>query len=396
MTLKLGDEFNQARDNFLNAVQNNEPEEKQSELYGEMVNQIAEEAKRQARQETESVIATNPAEAKMSARERKFFNEIDTNVGYKEDTLLPQETFDRIFEDLTTEHPLLSKIGLRNAGLRMKFLKSETEGVAVWGKIFGEIKGQLDAAFSEEETIQNKLTAFVVIPKDLQDYNVSFIEEFVRTQINEAFAVALEAAFVSGDGDDKPIGLNRDINNGSTSGSTTTYPEKDAEGELTFADPEQTVNELTDVYKFHSVKENGHPLAVEGRVSMIVNPSDLWNVKKQYTSLNAQGAYVTALPYNLDIVESVAQETGKVTTFVQGRYDAFLGGGMTIRKYDQTLAIEDMDLYTAKQMAYGKAKDIKATAVWTLNVADNGGNEKPQGTKTTVGKAKVGKAKLKK
>ncbi|GBD74110.1 hypothetical protein TEHN7126_2365 [Tetragenococcus halophilus subsp. halophilus] len=378
MSINLGNEFNEAREAFLNSVQNNEPEDKQAELYGDMVNQIAEEAKRQARQETESVIATNPAEAKMSARERKFFNEIDTNVGYKEDTLLPQETFDRIFEDLTTEHPLLSKIGLRNAGLRMKFLKSETEGVAVWGKIFGEIKGQLDAAFSEEETIQNKLTAFVVIPKDLQDYNVSFIEEFVRTQINEAFAVALEAAFVSGDGDDKPIGLNRDINNGSTSGSTTTYPEKDTEGELTFADPDQTVNELTDVYKFHSVKENGHPLAVEGRVSMIVNPSDLWNVKKQYTSLNAQGTYVTALPYNLDIVESVAQETGKVTTFVQGRYDAFLGGGMTIRKYDQTLAIEDMDLYTAKQMAYGKAKDIKATAVWTLNVADNGGNESPQ------------------
>lgn len=276
------------------------------------------------------------------------------------------------------EHPLLSKIGLRNAGLRMKFLKSETEGVAVWGKIFGEIKGQLDVAFSEEETIQNKLTAFVVIPKDLQDYNVSFIEEFVRTQINEAFAVALEAAFVSGDGDDKPIGLNRDINNGSTSGSTTTYPEKDTEGELTFADPDQTVNELTDVYKFHSVKENGHPLAVEGRVSIIVNPSDLWNVKKQYTSLNAQGTYVTALPYNLDIVESVAQETGKVTTFVQGRYDAFLGGGMTIRKYDQTLAIEDMDLYTAKQMAYGKAKDIKATAVGTLNVSDNVNDESPQ------------------
>lgn len=378
MTLKLGDEFNQARDNFLNAVQNNEPEEKQSELYGEMVNQIAEEARNQARQETESVIATNPAEAKMSARERKFFNEIDTEVGYKEEKLFPQETINRIFEDLTTEHPLLSKIGLRNAGLRVKFLKSETEGVAVWGKIFGEIKGQLDAAFSEEETIQNKLTAFVVVPKDLQDYNVSFVEEFVRTQINEAFAVALEAAFVSGDGDDKPIGLNRDINNGSTSGSTTTYPEKDAEGTLTFSDPDKTVDELTDVYKFHSVKENGHPLAVEGRVSMIVNPSDLWNVKKQYTSLNAQGTYVTALPYNLDIVESVAQETGKVTTFVQGRYDAFLGGGMTIRKYDQTLAIEDMDLYTAKQMAYGKAKDIKATAVWTLNVADNGGNESPQ------------------
>ncbi|MEK0177484.1 phage major capsid protein, partial [Tetragenococcus halophilus] len=88
MSFNLGNEFNEAREAFLNSVQNNEPEDKQAELYGDMVNQIAEEAKRQARQETESVIATNPAEAKMSARERKFFNEIDTNVGYKEDTLL--------------------------------------------------------------------------------------------------------------------------------------------------------------------------------------------------------------------------------------------------------------------------------------------------------------------
>ncbi|AYW50799.1 phage major capsid protein [Tetragenococcus halophilus] len=378
MALELGNEFNEARNAFLNAVQNNEPEDKQAELYGDMVNQIAEEAKRQARQETESVIATNPAEAKMSARERKFFNEIETEVGYKDEKLLPQETIDRIFEDLTTEHPLLSRIGLRNAGLRMKFLRSETEGVAVWGKVFGDIKGQLDAAFSDDEDIQNKLTAFVVVPKDLQDYGVSFIEEFVRTQINEAFSVALEAAFVAGDGDDKPIGLNRDISNGTTDSGVTTYPEKDPEGELTFADADLTVGELTEVYKYHSVKENGQPLAVEGRVSMVVNPADAWDVKKQYTSLNAQGVYVTALPFNLDIIESIAQNAGKVTTFVQGRYDAFLGGGLTVRKYDQTLAIEDMDLYTAKQFAYGKAKDTKATAVWTLNVSDNVTDESPQ------------------
>lgn len=378
MALELGNEFNEARNAFLNAVQNNEPEDKQAELYGDMVNQIAEEAKRQARQETESVIATNPAEAKMSARERKFFNEIETEVGYKDEKLLPQETIDRIFEDLTTEHPLLSRIGLRNAGLRMKFLRSETEGVAVWGKVFGDIKGQLDAAFSDDEDIQNKLTAFVVVPKDLQDYGVSFIEEFVRTQINEAFSVALEAAFVAGDGDDKPIGLNRDISNGTTDSGVTTYPEKDPEGELTFADADLTVGELTEVYKYHSVKENGQPLAVEGRVSMVVNPADAWDVKKQYTSLNAQGVYVTALPFNLDIIESIAQNAGKATTFVQGRYDAFLGGGLTVRKYDQTLAIEDMDLYTAKQFAYGKAKDTKATAVWTLNVSDNVTDESPQ------------------
>lgn len=71
---------------------------------------------------------------------------------------------------------------------------------------------------------------------------------------------------------------------------------------------------MTVVYKHHSVKSDGNPVAVEGNVVMVVNPADAWDVKKQYTSLNAQGTYVTAMPYNLILVESVAQTAGKVTT----------------------------------------------------------------------------------
>ncbi|MDT2669991.1 phage major capsid protein [Enterococcus dongliensis] len=367
MTMKLSNEFKTIRDNFLAAVNNNEPVEKQNELYGAMLDELLNEAKKQARAEAEGLIAANPADAKLSARERKFFNEITTDVGYKEEKLLPQETIDRIFENLTTAHPLLAEIGMVNAGLRLKFLKSETSGVAVWGKIYGEIKGQLDAAFSEEEAIQSKLTAFVVVPKDLKDFGPAWVESFVSTQIDEAFAVALEAAYLSGDGNDKPIGLNRQVQEGvSITGGV--YPEKTALGDLTFADSATTVKELTNVYKHHSTDEKGHAVAVDGKVVMVVNPSDAWDVKRQYTSLNAQGVYVTALPYNLKIVESLAQVAEKVVTFVNGRYDAYIGGGITLRKYDQTLAIEDMDLYTAKQFAYGKAKDDKAAAVWNLKV----------------------------
>ncbi|MDT2462845.1 MULTISPECIES: phage major capsid protein [Enterococcus] len=367
MTMKLSNEFKTIRDNFLAAVNNNEPAEKQNELYGAMLDELLNEAKKQARAEAEGLIAANPADAKLSARERKFFNEITTDVGYKEEKLLPQETIDRIFENLTTAHPLLAEIGMVNAGLRLKFLKSETSGVAVWGKIYGEIKGQLDAAFSEEEAIQSKLTAFVVVPKDLKDFGPAWVESFVSTQIDEAFAVALEAAYLSGDGNDKPIGLNRQVQEGvSITGGV--YPEKTALGDLTFADSVTTVKELTNVYKHHSTDEKGHAVAVDGKVVMVVNPSDAWDVKRQYTSLNAQGVYVTALPYNLKIVESLAQVAEKVVTFVNGRYDAYIGGGITLRKYDQTLAIEDMDLYTAKQFAYGKAKDDKAAAVWNLKV----------------------------
>ncbi|MBC1420108.1 phage major capsid protein [Listeria fleischmannii] len=378
MTVKLNKEkqeqFNQAKQDFINSIQNGESQEAQGEAYSKMLDSLQEglmaDAREAAREEAELYSATTSADSMLTAAQRKFYNEINTNVGTKDETLLPQETVDRIFEDMTTEHPLLSKIGLKNAGLRLKFLASETTGVAVWGKIFDEIKGQLDATFSEEESISSKLTAFVVIPKDLKDFGPAWIERFVRLQIEEAFSVALEIAFLTGDGQDKPIGLDRDINSGTVTGGVTTYPKKTAKGTLTFADSKTTIKELTSVFKYHSVKENGKALAVAGKVVLVVNPADAWDVKTQYTFLNANGTYVTALPYNLDIVESEAQAEGEVLTFVTGRYDAYLGGGINVKQFDQTLALEDLDLYVAKQFVYGCAKDIKASAIWTLNIAD--------------------------
>ena len=67
-------------------------------------------------------------------------------------------------------------------------------------------------------------------------------------------------------------------------------------------------------------------------------------------------------------MESDFQKSGKVTTFVSGRYDAFAAGALVIKEYDQTLALEDCRLFTAKQFAFGKAQDNKVAAVWTLSI----------------------------
>ncbi|EAF6877872.1 phage major capsid protein [Listeria monocytogenes] len=363
--------YEEKRTAFVNAVKNEETQEIQNEAYVEMVDAMAadimDQAKKEARQEADQYISASRTDKNITNEEIKFFNDINKEVGYKEETLLPQTVVDEIFEDLTTEHPFLASIGMRTTGLRTKFLKSETSGLAVWGKIFGEIKGQLDATFSEEESIQNKLTAFVVVPKDLENFGPVWVKRFVVTQIEEAFAVALESAFIIGDGKDKPVGLTRKVGKG-TNVVDGVYPEKVASGTLTFASSKVTVNELTDVYKYHSVKENGKPLNVAGEVTLLVNPTDAWDVKKQYTSLNANGVYVTALPYNLNIIESLFVPEKKAISYVAKRYDALVGGALNISTFDQTLAFEDLNLYAAKQFAYGKAKDEKAAAVWTLNI----------------------------
>ncbi|EDO1097287.1 phage major capsid protein [Listeria monocytogenes] len=374
MTIKLKNNlvnYEEKRTAFVNAVKNEDTQEIQNKAYVEMVDAMAadimEQAKKEARQEADAYISASRTDKNITNEEIKFFNDINKEVGYKEETLLPQTVVDEIFEDLTTEHPFLASIGMRTTGLRTKFLKSETSGLAVWGKIFGEIKGQLDATFSEEESIQNKLTAFVVVPKDLENFGPVWVKRFVVTQIEEAFAVALESAFIIGDGKDKPVGLTRKVGKG-TNVVDGVYPEKVASGTLTFASSKVTVNELTDVYKYHSVKENGKPLNVAGEVTLLVNPTDAWDVKKQYTSLNANGVYVTALPYNLNIIESLFVPEKKAISYVAKRYDALVGGPLDISTFDQTLAFEDLNLYAAKQFAYGKAKDDKASAVWTLNI----------------------------
>ncbi|EAD1352054.1 TPA: phage major capsid protein [Listeria monocytogenes] len=374
MTIKLKNNlvnYEEKRTAFVNAIKNEETQETQNKAYVEMVDAMAadimDQAKKEARQEADQYISASRTDKNITNEEIKFFNDINKEVGYKEETLLPQTVVDEIFEDLTTEHPFLASIGMRTTGLRTKFLKSETSGLAVWGKIFGEIKGQLDATFSEEESIQNKLTAFVVVPKDLENFGPVWVKRFVVTQIEEAFAVALESAFIIGDGKDKPVGLTRKVGKG-TNVVDGVYPEKVASGTLTFASSKVTVNELTDVYKYHSVKENGKPLNVAGEVTLLVNPTDAWDVKKQYTSLNANGVYVTALPYNLNIIESLFVPEKKAISYVAKRYDALIGGALNISTFDQTLAFEDLNLYAAKQFAYGKAKDEKAAAVWTLNI----------------------------
>ena len=350
MTMQLSNQFEKQRQAFMDAVASGAPQEEQAKLYNDMIESMTNEMMAQARDAArEEVSALNPYDAKLTAEAREFFNNIEKTAPKGVEKLFPQETIDRIFEDMVMARPLLQHIGLKNAGIRLKFLKSTQTGQAVWGKINAEIEGQLKQEFSDEEAIQNKLTAFVV------------------TQITEAFAAALEAGFLNGDGNNKPIGLSRTLT-GTVSGDQTTYAEKTAETtKLTFADSATVVKELTKVYKHHSVKVDGKtPVAVEGNLVMVVNPADAWDVKKQYTSLNAQGVYVTAMPYNLILVESVAQTTGKVTTFVKGRYDAFVGGGIEFGRFTETYALEDLNLYTAKQFAYGKAHDEKTAAVWTL------------------------------
>ncbi|TQR26848.1 phage major capsid protein [Lysinibacillus sphaericus] len=377
MVMKLNnhtDAYEKAKLNYANVVKNEESTPEQVEeawvnMQDALVNSLTTQITNEVANNTmDQVILSNRGADVMTAEETKFFNVVVSD-GFQDEIVLPYTIEERIYEDLTSDHPLLSVINFRNLGtITLTAITSEYEGAAVWGPIFGDIKGQLNAAFKQEKIAQSKLTAFVVLPKDLAKFGPKWVAAYVQTQITETYAVALENAVINGAGPTKeePIGLIRDL--AAAVDPTKGHAKKAAAGELTLADPKTIIKEFAEIGKELSEKENGKPLNVSGKVALVINPADAWDLKGDFTIQNSLGDYITKLPYNFILIESEFATKGELVAFVSDRYDAYRGGGIEVTEYKETLAVEDCNLHIAKTFAFGKPRDNKVAAIYTLPV----------------------------
>lgn len=376
-----GKNFNEKKQAYADLVTSGASIENQSAAYMDMMDALQEDITSEIKNNVDERLANIDAQrrhdSKITANEIKFFDEVKTDTTNKDEKILPQETVDEIFEDLTTEHPFLATIGLKTTGLRLKFLKSEATGKAVWGKIYDEIKGQLDQVFTDEEATQSKLTAFVALPKDAEEYGAAWLKEYAVTQIVEVFAVAMEEAFLVGDGNSKPIGLNRQVQK-DVAVTGGVYPEKEAKLTLTLANPDATKNEFAEIIKQLSVKENGKSVVAKGKAVVAIRPGDDITLEAAATIQNDNGQWVYALPFGVKTTTSVFVPVGKAIAFLPDRYDAYTSGDVKTQLFNQTLALEDMNLYTAKQFVYGKAKDNNASVVVNFTPAESTTGDTPK------------------
>ncbi|MEW4319526.1 phage major capsid protein [Bacillus thuringiensis] len=309
----------------------------------------------------------------LTSEEMKFFNAVVEEGGFKSTETLPKTTQERIFDDLVEEHPFLQHIGLENLGAVTEFIYGDPEGAAVWGPLFDGIKGQLNATFRKDSISQLKLTAFIPLANDMLKLGPVWVERYVRTMITEAMKVGLERGFVAGTGKNEPIGLLKDPSGSVVNG---VYPDKKPVGTLTFEPGRKTINELKGVVKLLAKKLNAdgsdadRPKNIAGKVVMVTNPFDTFDIQANATIQNAAGVYVTSLPFNPILTESVFVPQGKVLFFVKGQYVAAMGGTEPIKKYEETLALEDATVYIAKQYATGKPKDKYTSQVYTLKLEE--------------------------
>lgn len=314
----------------------------------------------------DSQILTARGVRQLTSEERTFWQKFGTAAGAVDpkqavsnlDVAMPRTVINSVFEDLTTNHPLLSQIDFMPTGGAIRMIMNEDDyQEAAWGTLCAEIVQELTSGFKEVDSSLLKLTAFLPVCKAMLDLGPEWLDNYVRQILFEALANGMEAGIVAGDGKNKPIGMNRQVGAGVTV-TDGVYPEKEAIA-LNDLYPE-TVGAL--LAKL-AVTPSGKYRQVRN-VIFVVNPVDYFTkFMPSTTIMTGDGTYRNdVMPYPMAVIPSPAQAEGKAIMGLGKRYFAAAGTPVNgkIDYSDHYRYLEDERVYLVKAYANGMPKDNNA------------------------------------
>ena len=275
--------------------------------------------------------------------------------------VMPETVLDAVFDDLQTEHPLLSHISFTNTRGAIKFLFSKNDfQKAVWGKLCAEITEEIEASFSEIDMTLMKLSAFIPVCEAMLDLGPVWLDSYVRQILYEALANGLEDGIINNlNTTTGPVGMIADMTTGSGGVGAATFTAKTATS-ITDLQPATLGAQLAKL----AVDAAGKSRAIRD-VILIVNPTDYFTkVFPATTVMNGAGVYVNnVLPYPMTIIQSAAVATGKAVLGLGYKY--FMGIGMDSRagriEYsDEFKWLDDERVYKIKLYANGMPMDNNA------------------------------------
>lgn len=274
---------------------------------------------------------------------------------------MPETVLDAVFDDLQTEHPLLSHISFTNTRGAIKFLFSTNDfQKAVWGKLCAEITEEIEASFSEIDMTLMKLSAFIPVCEAMLDLGPVWLDSYVRQILYEALANGLEDGVINNlNTTTGPVGMIADMTTGSGGVGAATFTAKTATP-ITDLQPATLGAQLAKL----AVDAAGKSRAIRD-VILIVNPTDYFTkVFPATTVMNGAGVYVNnVLPYPMTIIQSAAVASGKAVLGLGYKY--FMGIGMDSRagriEYsDEFKWLDDERVYKIKLYANGMPMDNNA------------------------------------
>lgn len=304
---------------------------------------------------------------------------------------IPTTFIDAVIDDIRKAHPLLDRVNLRNGTMFTRYLYNKSgKPTIVWGDITAAISNELNADIGYMEVQLKKLSAFMYVPQDMLDLGPAWVDRFVRELLAEYISLGLEEAIVDGDGDNKFIGMTRDVSD-DVSVVGNKYPRKTA----VKLDKLTAIN-IGKVLKTVATDINGNARAVTNPI-LVVNPFDYFlKVMPATTVRGADGSYRNdVLPYPMEIIQSAAMPSNLCVIGLPERYLALIGTGKEgkIEYSDEYKFLEDNRTYKIKLTGNGKPLDDNAFVLCDitdlkpeiLEVLIKNGEDEPVSTKEVAG-----------
>lgn len=345
--------FSSSFDQMLECIQND-------------IQQRADDRIDQMKRETDTTVLASRGVRQLTTKEKEFYQKVADAMKAKDpkqalnnlDVVMPETVIDAVFDELQTRHPLLSRIQFMNTRGAIRMMMN-TNGYqeAAWGQLCDEIVQELTSGFKEVDTGLLKLSAFMPVCKAMLDLGPEWLDDFVRQVLYEAYANGLEAGIVAGDGNGKPIGMNRQVgDNVTVTGGV--YPVK-APVSVTDLSPTTVGNLLA----LMAVDPNGKARNVRD-VILVVNPVDYFQrIMPATTMMTPNGTYVNdVLPYPMSVIQSPAVEQGQAIIGLGYKYFAAIGSARDgrIEYSDHYHFLEDERVYLIKGYANGFPMDNNA------------------------------------
>lgn len=341
------------------------------ELCQEIQENVLEKAKQFAG-ETDIRILSDRGVRQLTSTEKEYYEKLIDAMKSEDpkqavnniDVVMPETVIDQVFEDLRTNHPLLSKIDFHGlTGLTRIMMNLNGYQRAAWGKLCAAIVQELTSGFKEVDVTQDKLSAFLPVCKAMLDLGPRWLDSYVREVLAEALANGLEYGIIKGTGKDMPIGMMKQVgDNVTVTGGE--YPDK-APVKITKLDNIQLGKQAAIL----AIDENGKSRVVRDLI-LVVNPADYFAKVLPGIQYPAPGGgYVNALPFDMDIIQSAEVPVGYAVFGMAKKY--FLGGGVgnngRILYSDDYHFLEDERVYLIKAYAAGFAKDNNAFIVFDIS-----------------------------
>lgn len=339
------------------------------EAFGELANSIQQVVLgeyEQAVQSNDSNVLAQRGLRQLTSDENKYYNALIGAMKQKNvkqaltdlEVVMPRTIIDDVFDDLTTEHPLLDAIDFQNAGAVTEWLlNANPDQLATWSPLCAEIVKELTSGFKKIDLQQNKLSAFIPVCKAMLDLGPVWMDRYVRTILSEALYLGLEDGILNGKGQTanlhEPIGMRKDMT-------------KAVDPSTGYADKDKVVMNALDPTTYGEIlvglaeTENGKARTVDS-VILVVNPKDyLTKVMPATTPRGTDGTYThNVFPFPTTVIQSARVAQGEAIMGLGKRYLMAAGTGKSgkIDYSDEYHFLEDERVYLTKFYGHGQPKD---------------------------------------